>query len=267
MGRLSARVRRWGDWARYVRDDKACRRKAKCALSRARRECASAIERFDAFEAAMATLRGALECVDIHTGELHRPEHVEALVEQVAGRIELARRGASARSLRSTCAIARRVWCWRRRACCPGSRRWVSSGRCRRCAWGACAGTWSASCASTLPTRGAVRCLVISLGPMGRCKTNSAPRAHRCSMRWRRCCISAIVHRAPSRGSTRRCAPTSTSTRASPRGFLDLFRAWFNLRTRRWGRHKGTSAHESLTGQRVGDWLTLLGYPPSLALV
>ena len=45
-------------------------------------------------------------------------------------------------------------------------------------------------------------------------------------------------------------------------GFLELFRAYFNLRTRRWGRHKGTSAHESLTGQRVHDWLTLLGYPP-----
>ena len=49
-------------------------------------------------------------------------------------------------------------------------------------------------------------------------------------------------------------------------GFLDLFRAWFNLRTRRWGRHKGTSAHQGLTGQRVHDWLTLLGYPPSPAL-
>ena len=49
-------------------------------------------------------------------------------------------------------------------------------------------------------------------------------------------------------------------------GFLDLFRAWFNLRTRRWGRHKRTSAHECLTGQRVGDWLARLGYPPSPAL-
>ena len=32
------------------------------------------------------------------------------------------------------------------------------------------------------------------------------------------------------------------------------------------GRHKGKSPHECLTGQRVGDWLTLLGYPPSPAL-
>ena len=36
----------------------------------------------------MDTLRGALECVDLATGALHRPEHVEALIEQVAGRVE-----------------------------------------------------------------------------------------------------------------------------------------------------------------------------------
>ena len=46
-------------------------------------------------------------------------------------------------------------------------------------------------------------------------------------------------------------------------GFLDLFRAYYNLRTRRWGRLKGTSAHQCLTGEAVGDWLTLLGFPPS----
>ena len=68
--------------------DKERRRKAKRALWSARRECAEAIERFDEFEAAMDTLRGALECVDLETGELHRPEHVQALIEQVAGRIE-----------------------------------------------------------------------------------------------------------------------------------------------------------------------------------
>ena len=57
-------------------------------MSSARRECAEAIERFDEFEATIDTLRGALECVDLETGELHRPEHVQALIEQVAGRIE-----------------------------------------------------------------------------------------------------------------------------------------------------------------------------------
>ena len=76
------------DWARYARTTKVRRRKAKRELSSARRECAEAIGRFDEFEAAMDTLRGALECVDIKTGELHRPGHVQALIEGVAQRIE-----------------------------------------------------------------------------------------------------------------------------------------------------------------------------------
>ena len=63
------------------------------------------------------------------------------------------------------------------------------------------------------------------------------------------------------KGATKRARAASGT-----QGFLDLFRAWFNLRTRRWGRHKGTSAHECLTRQRVHDWLTLLGYPPSPTL-
>lgn len=45
--------------------------------------------------------------------------------------------------------------------------------------------------------------------------------------------------------------------------FLELFRAHYHLRTRRWGRHKGTSAHQCLTGTPVNDWLSWLGYPPS----
>jgi hypothetical protein len=49
-------------------------------------------------------------------------------------------------------------------------------------------------------------------------------------------------------------------------GFLELFRAYPNLKTRRWGPHPGTSAHQCLTGQAVGDWLTLLGFPPSSTL-
>jgi len=45
--------------------------------------------------------------------------------------------------------------------------------------------------------------------------------------------------------------------------FLDLFRFYWNTRIREWGPYKGTSAYEMLTGERVDDWLTLLGYPPS----
>jgi hypothetical protein len=48
-------------------------------------------------------------------------------------------------------------------------------------------------------------------------------------------------------------------------GFLELFKAWYNLRSRRWGRHQGTSAYELLTGNAVTDWLSLLGFPPAKA--
>ena len=44
--------------------------------------------------------------------------------------------------------------------------------------------------------------------------------------------------------------------------FLDLFRFYWNTRTRGEGRWKGTSALEVLTDQKVEDWLTFLGYPP-----
>ena len=53
--------------------------------------------------------------------------------------------------------------------------------------------------------------------------------------------------------------------RGASQGFLDLFRAYYNLRLRRWGKHKGTSAHECLTGERITDWLSCLGYPPTTA--
>jgi hypothetical protein len=48
--------------------------------------------------------------------------------------------------------------------------------------------------------------------------------------------------------------------------FLELFRAYYNLRTRRSGRHKGTSPHQCLTGSPVNDWLSLIGFPPSSAV-
>jgi hypothetical protein len=46
-------------------------------------------------------------------------------------------------------------------------------------------------------------------------------------------------------------------------GFLELFKAWHNLRTRRCGKRAGTSAYEVLTGNPVDDWLTMIGFPPS----
>ena len=60
--------------------------------------------------------------------------------------------------------------------------------------------------------------------------------------------------------------PYLVAQKSTSKPFLDLFRFYWNTRTREWGPHKGTSAHELLTGERVDDWLTLLGYPPGEAM-
>ena len=82
-------------------------------------------------------------------------------------------------------------------------------------------------------------------------------------------CSSTMHHRASSaiEGFNAALRPYLYVHKGVTQGFLDLFRAWFNLRTRRWGRHKRTSPHQCLTGQRVGDWFTLLGYPHGTHLV
>ncbi len=49
-------------------------------------------------------------------------------------------------------------------------------------------------------------------------------------------------------------------------GFLELFRARYNLRVRRWGRHKGSTAHGLITGELITDWLSMIGYPPTCAV-
>jgi hypothetical protein len=51
--------------------------------------------------------------------------------------------------------------------------------------------------------------------------------------------------------------------RGVTQGFLELFRAYFNLRNRRSGPYKGMSPYERLTGVPVSDWLTMIGLPPS----
>lgn len=43
--------------------------------------------------------------------------------------------------------------------------------------------------------------------------------------------------------------------------FLDLFGYYWNMRIREWGKGKGTSAYEQLSGVRATDWLETLGYP------
>ena len=246
--------------------DKAHRRKAKCALWKARRECAEAIERFDVFEAALDTLRGALECVDIHTGELHRPEHVEALIEGVAQRIETLGGGECAKLARylrnrspglvlAQNSVLPRLEAlgeqWSMQAVSLGCICWYLVSELRKHP------PYARHRALSRHLLGAYGVLRDRLGAGASAELLDA--------------VEAVLHqrhRASSaiEGFNAALRPYLYVHKGVTQGFLDLFRAWFNLRTRRWGRHKGTSAHQCLTGQRVCDWLTLLGYPPSPAL-
>jgi hypothetical protein len=245
--------------------DKVRRRKAKRARSGARRECAEAIERFDEFEAAMDTLRGALECVDVASGELHRPEQVEALIAQAAGRIgELATGECAklARYLRNRApglVLAQKSVLPRLEAL--GEQWSMPAVRLGCLCW------YLVRALNSHPPHARRRALSRHLlAAYGALQDRLGPESASLLD-----AVETVLHqrhRASSaiEGFNAALRPYLYVHKGVTQGFLDLFRAWFNLRTRRWGRHKGTSAHQSLTGQRVHDWLTLLGYPPSPAL-
>ena len=242
------------------------RREAKRALSTARRQCLEAMERFDVFDAAIAQLRVAIECVDVRTGELHRPEQVQALIEQAANRLDTL-------DVRDGPRLARYL---RNRA--PGL---------------------ALAQASLLPELEALgehysleavglACVVWQLvkglkkhlhrarrrelhrhllGAYGKLQNHLGVHAADALLD----AVEELLvhrHRASSaiEGFNAALRPFLYIHKGVTQGFLELFRAYFNLRTRRWGRHKGTSANECLTGERVGDWLTVLGYPPSPTL-
>ena len=244
--------------------DKTCRRKAKCALRKARRQCTEAIERFDAFEAAKDTLRGALECVDAASGELHRPEQVDALIAQAAGRIgelgtgECAKLARYLRNRAPGLVLAQQSLLPRLEAL--GEQWSMPAVRLGCLCW------YLVRALGKRPSHARKRALSRHLlaayaALQDRLGPESASLLD---------AVEAVLHqrhRASSaiEGFNAALRPYLYVHKGVTQGFLDLFRAWFNLRTRRWGRHKGTGAHQSLTGQRVGDWLSLLGYPPSPA--
>ena len=197
--------------------------------------------------------------------KLHRPEHVQALIEQVARRIESLGVGECAklakylRNRAPGLALAQKSVLPRLEALAePWSAQAVSLG---------CICWYLVRELHKRPAHARRRALSRHLlGAYGALQDRLGPES--ASL------LDAIEevlhqrHRASSaiEGFNAALRPYLYVHKGATQGFLDLFRAWFNLRTRRWGRHKGTSAHECLTGQRVHDWLTLLGCPPSPTL-
>ena len=242
--------------------DKVRRRKARHALSRAQRDCVDAIDRFDAFEAAQNRLCEALECVDLATGELHRPEQVEALIAQVARRLESLGVGECAKLAKylrhrapglvlAQKSVLPRLEAlaaqWSMSAVGLGCIFWRLVSALRKHPAHAQCDAWFDHLLVTC------KALEDQLGT----ENVSLLEAVETVLHQRHRASSAIE------GFNAALRPYLYVHKGATQGFLNLFRAWFNLRTRRWGRHKGTSAHECLSGQRVHDWLTLLGYPPS----
>jgi hypothetical protein len=243
--------------------DKDKRREHKRKLEGARQRCQRAIERFDVFDAALKQVREALEYVDLDRAQLRTGEQVQSLMEQAAQSIagiddrdcaKLARyvhNRAPGVALASTAlhtklqqlstaypehAVAMACLFWRLRSQLqPSTPSWSKPER-RRLFLGAL---------SWLKTQIDDRTLDELLDTI----KALLEKRHRAS--------SAIE------GFNAALRPYLYVHKGVTHNFLELFRAWYNLRTRRWGRHKGTSAHACVTGTPVEDWLTLLGYPPS----
>jgi hypothetical protein len=228
----------------------------------AARQCEQAIARYDRFEAAMSQAREALECVDLERGELRSAEQVRRMVEDAA---------------QAMCAIdtyhCRKVGKYLHNRA-PGL----------ALAMGALRPQLDAL-QHSFPHEGIVAaCIVQRLrGELRRRCTRAqrAEKSHHLLAAWAYLnthfaahaekvldAVASLLehhHRASSaiEGFNAALRPFLYVHKGVSAGFLELFRARHNLRTRRWGRHQGSSAHQCLTGERVEDWLSVLGYPPS----
>ena len=242
------------------------RRAAKRALSTAARECAEAVERFDVFDAAMDTLRGAIECVDIDSAQLLHPEQVQALIEQVADTLdtldvrECPKLATYLRNRAPGLALAQASLLPKLEALGPYySLEAVSM---------ACVVRYLVGALRKRPHRNRYRSLYRHLlGAYAQLRTRlGVERANTLLDEVEQLLVQR--HRASSaiEGFNAALRPFLYVHKGVTQGFLELFRAYYNLRTRRWGRHKGTSALATSTGQRVEDWLSELGFAPSLAV-
>ncbi len=246
--------------------DKDKRREHKRKLGRAIERCQQAIGRFDTFERAFEQVREAMHYVDLESGQLRTGEQVQSLMEQAAdaiGGIDDRDCAKLARYLRNRApgvsiasaalhtklqelsptysehAVAMACLVWRLLEELKHARAPWSKHERRRLLLGALA--WLRS-------------------QLGVAKTDELLDTVKADLDRRYRASSAIE------GFNASLRPYLYVHKGVTQNFLELFRAWYNLRTRRWGRHKGTSAHACITGEPVADWLTLLGYPPSPTL-
>jgi transposase-like protein len=241
--------------------DRKRRTRQRHRMGRARTRAQTAIDRYDRFEVARRKVQEAIECVDIKDGHLRTAEEVQAMVKEAAEMLQgidplchkvarYLRNRASGLSLASGAlhtqlqalattyslqAVALSCLLWR----------WVFELQHNRRPW------------QRIEHQRYLLGVFARLRQLLGADTDLVVDAVKACLDQRHRASSAIE------GFNAALRPFLYVHKGVTQGFLDLFRAYYNLKTRRWGRHKGTSAHQCLSGEAVGDWLTRLGFPPS----
>ncbi len=250
--------RRLGKIRAIERDE---RRSQKGRLAAARRKCREAIALHDAFERAMRQAHEAMEFVDLRSGELRTAEQVRERITDAA---------AAMRALGKPCRKVA-VYLGNR---APGLALAMAELHGKLTALGAVHGERALSLAGVIQRleRDLDRCrrpwqraeqvrqlrgAYVLLGQQ------ALPQA-KALMEEVATCLEHH-HRASSatEGFKAALRPHLCVHKGTTQGFLELFRFRYDLRVRRWGRHRSTSAHQCLTGRETEDWLAALGYPPS----
>ena len=245
--------------------DRKQRRSLKHKLAWAQRKCRQAIADFDAFENAQHQAQAAMSWVNLHTGERRDAQSVRQGIEQAA---EAIRRVAQPGCKKVATYLSNRA---------PGLALYAAELDRQLTELGAEHGEKSVSLACVITQlvddlhqhrrpwqrreqlhhlMGAYHLLNEHLD------TNADTVLERVQQLWQQ------RHRASSaiEGFNAALRPHLYVHKRATQGFLDLYQAYFNCRQRRWGRHRGTSAYQLLTGNTVEDWLSLVGFPPSSAL-
>lgn len=238
------------------------RRQLKQKLAWARRKCQQAIAEYDTFATAVAQAQAAMQWVDLESGQIRDAEQVSAEVSQAAQTM---------RTL-SYCGCGKVANYLTNRA--PGLACYAAQLHTQLTALAQHYGDRAISLAAVIvqlsddlayrrrPWQcrqqsqqliGAYHGLTQELGP------HADLLIEQVQLLWQQ------RHRASSaiEGFNASLRPYLYVQKGVSEEFLPLYQAYYNLRTRRWGRHKHTSAYQVLTGQSIDDWLTVLGFPPS----
>jgi len=245
-------------------EDKRERAEQKRKLAIASKNCLKAIERYERFAAAKRKAHEAMEYIDVNSGKLRTGEQTRSMIEAAADEMQSIDYGKSKK-------VARYL---RNRA--PGLSLAIADLYARL----------QALFPLYTPDAVCLACLILHLLGSVRKRPGPLPPNERTrhllgafallndllgekTDEWFEA-VEALVekhHRASSaiEGFNAALRPHLYVHKRATQNFLELFRAYYNLRTRRSGRHKGTSPHQCLTGSPVNDWLSLIGFPPSSA--